>query len=63
MSICRTSLRVNTQVLRRRTSVRLQNDPDEVYAARSGDAYPYSIDVLRNHNVVEYPRRWYKGQG
>lgn len=32
--------------------VRLENWPDEVYAAQSGDPLPYSIDVLRNQNVV-----------
>lgn len=45
-------LQTDTDVLERRTIVRLQNDPDEVYAARTGDAYPYSIEVLRNYNVV-----------
>lgn len=33
-------------------AVTLENVPDEVYAAESGDPLPYSIDVLRNHNVV-----------
>ena len=34
------------------TAVELRNDPDEVYAQRSGDPRPYQIDVVRNHNVV-----------
>lgn len=32
--------------------VGLQNAPDEVYAAASGVQHPYSIEVLRNQNVV-----------
>ena len=33
-------------------TVRLVNDPDEVYAEASGDKLPYAVDVLRNENVV-----------
>ena len=33
-------------------SVKTENWPDEIYAEQSGDAKPYSIDVLRNENVV-----------
>ena len=34
------------------TKIEIRNDPDEVYAAASGDPRPYSIDILRNENVV-----------
>ena len=34
------------------TTVALVNEPDEVYAARTGDPKPYSIDVIRSQNVV-----------
>ncbi len=34
------------------TEIEIRNDPDEVYAAASGDPRPYSIDILRNENVV-----------
>lgn len=45
-------LRYGTEVLTDAAQVRLENDPDEVYALASGDKRPYSIDVIRNHNVV-----------
>ena len=32
--------------------VELENDPDEVYAKKTGDSRPYMIEVVRNHNVV-----------
>lgn len=32
--------------------VSMENWPDEVYAAKSGDPYPYHVDVIRNQNVV-----------
>ena len=34
------------------TEIEIRNDPDEVYASASGDPRPYSIDILRNQNVV-----------
>ncbi len=40
------------QTLTRETTVWLDNDDPEVYYAKSGEEYPYSIDVLRNQNVV-----------
>ncbi len=45
-------LRYGTEVLTDAAQVRLENAPDEVYAAASGDKRPYSIDVIRNQNVV-----------
>lgn len=35
-----------------RVNVRLQNWPDEVYAEMTGEKLPYSIDILRNENLV-----------
>ena len=40
------------KTLERQIPVRLENDPDEVYAALTGDKLPYSIDVIRNQNAV-----------
>ena len=40
------------QSLRCETTVLLDNDDPEVFYARSGEERPYSIDVLRNQNVV-----------
>lgn len=34
------------------TKVDLVNLPDEVYAQQSGEALPYRIEVVKNHNVV-----------
>ena len=45
-------LRCGDQVLTAETAVQLENYPDEVYARATGDPRPYSIDILRNHNVV-----------
>lgn len=46
------TLRRGEEELVREARVDLVNDPDEVYAQRSGDPKPYAIDVLRNQNVV-----------
>lgn len=40
------------QTLTRETTISLDNDDPEVYYARSGEEKPYTIEVLRNHNVV-----------
>lgn len=40
------------QTLEKNIPVTLINAPDEFYAAKSDDPLPYSIDVLRNQNVV-----------
>ena len=45
-------LRCGEQTRVMETEIEIRNDPDEVYAARSGDPRPYSIEVLRNQNVV-----------
>ena len=45
-------LRWQDQSLTREAEVLLDNDEPEVYYAASGEDRPYSIDVLRNHNVV-----------
>ena len=46
------TLRYGDESLTEETEVLLRNDPDEVYALASGDPKPYSIDVLRNQNLV-----------
>ena len=46
------TLRYGQEKIYASTEVTLENLPDEVYAAESGDKRPYSIDVIRNHNVV-----------
>lgn len=45
-------LQYGEECVRKEIPVVLENWPDEVYAELSGDAKPYSIDVLRNQNVV-----------
>ena len=46
------SLRCGEETLEARTTVELDNYPEELYVELSGDDRPYSIDVLRNQNVV-----------
>ncbi len=46
------TLRQGDQSLRRGAVVRLDNDEPERYYEKSGEERPYSIDVLRNQNVV-----------
>ena len=46
------SLRYGEEELTETAVVQLENLPDEYYAMASGDSRPYSIDVIRNHNVV-----------
>ena len=45
-------LRWQDQSLTREAEVLLDNDDPELYYAASGEERPYSIDVLRNQNVV-----------
>lgn len=40
------------QTVERDVTAHRQNWPDEVYAEQSGEKLPYSIDVLRNENLV-----------
>ncbi len=40
------------ETLTAQTEVTLVNWPDEVYAKASGEKLPYSIEVVKNHNVV-----------
>lgn len=46
------TLHYQDETLTQEANVELQNVPDEVYAARSGDKLPYLIQVVRNQNVV-----------
>lgn len=46
------TLRCGEQTLEAETGVELNNYPEELYVQLSGDERPYSIDVLRNQNVV-----------
>ncbi len=46
------TLRLGEAVLERRTMISVDNYPEEVYDSLSMDPMPYSIDVLRNQNVV-----------
>lgn len=46
------TLRRGEQTLVRETSIAVNNYPEEVYQALTCDDRPYSIDVLRNENVV-----------
>ena len=46
------TLHYGSESLTETAAVKLENEPDEVWAARTGDPLPYSIDILRNHNVV-----------
>lgn len=45
-------LRYGREVLTETADIRLENDPDEVYAAATGDPRPYAIDIIRSQNVV-----------
>ena len=36
----------------RETEIQVDNYPEEVYLAMTGDGFPYSIDVIRSQNVV-----------
>ena len=45
-------LRYRLHRIRASVQVRLENRPDEVYAAETGDTYPYAISILKNYNVV-----------
>ena len=46
------ALYYGTEECSARAWIRLKNDSDELWAARSGDPQPYSIDVIRSQNVV-----------
>lgn len=45
-------LRYRLHRIRASVEVRLENQPDELYAAETGDPRPYAISILKNHNVV-----------
>ena len=51
-SLLTVSLLYQEEQLDAEIPVTLENRPDEYYAAESGDPLPYSIDVVRNQNVV-----------
>lgn len=40
------------EVLSEEAVIDVRNDPDEVWARKSGDSHPYWIDVVRNQNTV-----------
>ena len=46
------TLRRGEQTLVRETTIAVNNYPEELYLTLTGDEQPYSIDVLRNQNVV-----------
>ena len=46
------TLRQGDRTLTRGTVIRVDNDEPELYYAKGGEERPYSIDVLRNQNVV-----------
>ena len=48
----RATLRCGEETLEAETSIVVDNYPEELYVQLSGDERPYSIDVLRNQNVV-----------
>ena len=51
-ALLRATLRCGESSLVRETEISVDNYPEEVYLAMSGDSFPYSIDVLRSQNVV-----------
>ena len=40
------------EILSEETVIDVRNDPDEVWARKSGDSHPYWIDVVRSQNTV-----------
>ena len=51
-AVVRATLRRGEKRLVRETTVKVDNYPEELYLLMTGDTLPYSIDVLRNQNVV-----------
>ena len=45
-------LRYKLHRIKASAQVRLENRPDELYAAETGDPKPYAISILKNYNVV-----------